>query len=78
MKNYNKLYTREFENFDETCPLNEYPFPQFKRDSYICLNGIWKHKVTKDLNDLNNIDKPEGPRHLHRIPRLSEAPREVP
>ena len=21
---------------------------------------------------------PEGPRHLHRIPRLSEAPREVP
>ena len=57
MKKYNKLYTREFENFDETCPLNEYPFPQFKRDSYICLNGIWKHKVTKDLNDLNNIDK---------------------
>ena len=57
MKKYNKLYTAEFEKFDKTCPLNEYPFPQFKRDSYICLNGIWKHKVTKNINDLNNIDK---------------------
>lgn len=57
MKKYNKLYTPEFEKFDKNCPLNEYPFPQFKRDSYICLNGIWKHKTTKNINDLNNINE---------------------
>ena len=30
------------ENLNKNCPLNEYPRPQFKRDSYINLNGIWK------------------------------------
>ena len=36
----------------------------------------------KYLHDPNNHDgaqrSPEGPRHLHRIPRLLEAPWEVP
>ena len=34
----------------------------------------------KDRNgmDLTEARCPEGPRHLHRIPRLSEAPGEVP
>ena len=30
------------EALKKDCPLGEYPRPQFKRDSYISLNGIWK------------------------------------
>ena len=56
MKKYNDLYTNEYEKLDKNCPLSEYPFPAFKRDSYICLNGIWKHKITKNELDLNNIN----------------------
>ena len=56
MKKYNDLYTDEYEKLDKNCPLSEYPFPAFKRDSYLCLNGIWKHKITKNELDLNNIN----------------------
>ena len=28
-------------------PLSEYPRPQLKRDSYICLNGEWEYAITK-------------------------------
>ena len=27
--------------------LTEYPFPQFQRDSYLCLNGEWDYKISK-------------------------------
>ena len=29
-------------------PLSEYPRPQFKRNSYICLNGNWEYAIKKD------------------------------
>ncbi len=29
----------------ETLPFSEYPRPQFKRDSYFCLNGKWDFKI---------------------------------
>ena len=29
-------------------PLSEYPRPQFKRDSYICLNGYWEYAIKKE------------------------------
>ena len=29
-------------------PLSEYPRPQFKRDSYICLNGYWEYAIRKN------------------------------
>ena len=35
----------------------------------LCVCGVWRVYVQRS---------PEGPRHLHRIPRLSEAPWEVP
>lgn len=35
------LYTKWGENLDKNCPLPEYPRPQFVRDSYISLNGMW-------------------------------------
>ena len=31
-------------------PLSEYPRPQFKRDSYICLNGYWEYAIRKNEN----------------------------
>lgn len=30
---------------DRTCPLSEYPRPQLRRDSYLCLNGVWEYTV---------------------------------
>ena len=30
--------------------LNEYPRPQLRRDSYMCLNGIWKYVISGDEN----------------------------
>lgn len=36
------LMTKWGENLNKNCPLSEYPRPQFKRDSYFNLNGIWQ------------------------------------
>lgn len=36
------LLTKWGEDLNRECPLCEYPRPQFKRDSYISLNGAWK------------------------------------
>ena len=36
------LMTKWGEDLNKNCPLSEYPRPQFKRDSYLNLNGIWK------------------------------------
>ena len=37
------LYTPWGEHPDKTCPLSEYPRPQLRRDSYLCLNGLWDY-----------------------------------
>ena len=29
-------------------PLSEYPRPQFKRDSHLCLNGYWEYAIRKE------------------------------
>ena len=31
---------------ESVCPKSEYPRPQFERDSYVSLNGIWGFCVT--------------------------------
>ena len=36
--------------------LTEYPRPQFKRDSYISLNGIWEYKISKDDDIPDSFD----------------------
>ena len=33
---------------NQKIPLSEYPRPQFKRDSYICLNGYWEYAIRKE------------------------------
>lgn len=36
------IKTKWGEDFNKSCPLSEYPRPQFARDSYFCLNGEWQ------------------------------------
>jgi len=41
------IYTKWGENLNKECPLSEYPRPQFKRDSYMSLNGTWQVSFQK-------------------------------
>lgn len=52
MPKFNKLYTNEFEKLDYDNPLSEYPFPQFRRESYFSLNGRWGYQIVKRINEL--------------------------
>lgn len=47
------LYTKWGKALDRNNPLGEYPRPQFVRDSYINLNGMWKCGFSSDgeIND---------------------------
>ena len=40
-----KLLTRWGRTLDADCPLNDYPRPQMKRDSFLCLNGRWDYAI---------------------------------
>ncbi|MCB9499325.1 MAG: hypothetical protein H6689_02125 [Erysipelotrichaceae bacterium] len=37
-------------------PLSEYPRPNLVRNSFFCLNGLWKYKITKDGGFAGDID----------------------
>lgn len=41
------LLTKWGKNLNRECPLCEYPRPQFVRDSYLNLNGMWKCEFSK-------------------------------
>lgn len=43
-----RLYTRWGKVLDKEHPLNEYPRPQMKRDSFINLNGVWKYAILEE------------------------------
>ena len=40
------LMTKWGEALDRERPLQEYPRPQLKRDSYLNLNGVWSYAIT--------------------------------
>lgn len=40
-----QLLTRWGKTLDTSCPLNDYPRPQMRRNSFICLNGIWDYAI---------------------------------
>ena len=42
------MLTKWGEQLDKSCPLPEYPRPQFVRDSYLSLNGMWQCAFTRD------------------------------
>ncbi len=50
-----KITTPWGEKLNSNQPLPEYPRPQFERESYICLNGLWNYQITKE-----NIEKPNA------------------
>ncbi|MFA5522767.1 MAG: sugar-binding domain-containing protein [Tissierellales bacterium] len=41
-------------------PLSEYPRPQFERDSYLCLNGLWNYSVYEDKNLKDSFNENEA------------------
>ena len=43
--------------FDKELPLNEYPRPGLKRDSFFNLNGTWDFKIFNDHNIFINYDR---------------------
>lgn len=51
------LKTPEYDLLDRECPLKEYPRSQFKRDSYVSLNGEWDYLVS---NKAEVKMEPEG------------------
>lgn len=53
-KKYNNLFTEEYDKNNNE-PLSQYPNPQFKRESYYSLNGLWKMKIATDYS-LDNIN----------------------
>lgn len=50
------LFTKWGEELDKNQPLSEYPRPQFVRDSYFSLNGMWKVSFSKTSQISNEFD----------------------
>ncbi len=50
----NKLTTVFESGMDKNLPWQDYPRPQLKRDSYICLNGKWDFSYSKDTPEEYN------------------------
>ena len=49
-----EIYTPWGENLDKDNILKEYPRPQYQRDSYLNLNGIWKYALREKGKSLGN------------------------
>lgn len=45
------MLTTEGQKIEKECPRSEYPTPQFRRDSYLCLNGTWDFALDEDPNN---------------------------
>ena len=50
------LYTDIAKDLDKSSPHSYYPRPQFKRDSFFCLNGEWNFEILKS----NTVSNPSG------------------
>ncbi len=48
----NRLFTHWGENLDKDNVLQEYPRPQFRRDHYTNLNGLWEYCIIPEESDL--------------------------
>ncbi len=50
------LLTPWGETIDRSCPLNDYPRPQLRRESWQCLNGPWQYAITQGGGEPENWD----------------------
>lgn len=60
MNDLSKIKTVWSASFNRNSPLSEYPRPQMQRDSYICLNGVWKCIMAENCERLNSEKDYEG------------------
>lgn len=44
------MFTLEGKKVDRKSPLSEYPTPQFRRESYLCLNGEWEFEMNDSFD----------------------------
>lgn len=56
-KGYLLTTDKEIKTLVGDVPLNQYPRPNLVRNSYICLNGLWQYKITKDKGFAGDFDK---------------------
>ena len=75
----NKYLKTPFEN-DKSSSWNEYPRPNFKRDSYLCLNGEWDLSAEKcgRVTKLGKITVPFAPEtrlsdHIVQSPTMAQV-----
>lgn len=56
------IFDVQFEK-DSNIPLSEYPRPQFRRSSYLCLNGFWDYTIKEgeDIKSQGKINVPYSP-----------------
>jgi Beta-galactosidase/beta-glucuronidase len=52
----NQLISRFGKNITYDNVLGEYPRPMLRRDSYLCLNGVWKYEINKDRDHAECAD----------------------
>lgn len=52
----NKLYTPWGQKLDRNAPLPEYPRPQFRRASFLNLNGVWRYAMRADGDEPETWD----------------------
>ena len=50
------IYTKWGENLDKNNVLPEYPRPQYVRNSYLNLNGVWKYALRNPNEEIGNYD----------------------
>ena len=53
----NTLTTPHYEEALCDTPWNVYPRPQLKRDSFICLNGLWDFAITREDGKPRKFDE---------------------
>ncbi len=51
------MLTSEGRKIDLSCPLQEYPTPQFQRDSYFSLNGEWDFELDENKDNHTNYSR---------------------
>ena len=72
---FKKKQTARIQNLDTPwsdqpdIPWNEYPRPQLRRDSFLCLNGRWRYAINgEELGDILVPYPPEAPLSSARAP----------